>query len=327
MNDDLLVKYLLDETSADEKAAVEQWLQASESNRNYFGQFKSVWDESKKLATVSEVDEVAAWQRFKTKIQAPEDGQTQTAITPVRQMNRFSWIRIAALFVFIAGAALLIYTLNRNQAVETLTASSGNAILKDTLPDGSIITLNKNSTLSYPDEFKEKTRTVALKGEAFFNVMPNKEKPFLIEVNDVVVKVVGTSFNIRSENETTEVIVETGIVQVMHKGQTVELRPGEKLVVPNKDTTLAVQKEADQLYNYYRSKEFVCENTPLWKLVDVLNKAYNANIVIERQELKTLPLNTTFSNESLDRILEIITLTFPEYNIAIIKKEDRIILR
>ena len=146
-------------------------------------------------------------------------------------------------------------------------------------------------------------------------------------MNDVVVKVIGTSFNIRSENDSTEVIVETGIVQVTHQGKSVELRPGEKLVVPAKDTALVVQKETDQLYNYYRSREFVCENTPLWKLVDVLNKAYNVNIVIERQELKGLRLNTTFSNESLDRILELITLTFNTDNIQIEKKEDRIILR
>jgi transmembrane sensor len=321
MSDDLLVKYLLNETSTEEKEAVEQWLKESEANGAYFGQIKSIWEESKKLALTSEVDEEGAWQRFKTKIPTPKEA------APIKRISRFGWMRIAALFVTIIGAALIIYTMNREAAVETLTASSGNAVLKDTLSDGSVVTLNKNSSLTYPERFKETTRTVALKGEAFFSVTPDKEKPFTIEVNDVVVKVVGTSFNIRSENEMTEVIVETGIVQVTHKGKSVELRPGEKLLVPAKDTALVVQKETDQLYNYYRSREFVCENTPLWKLVDVLNKAYNANIIIERQELKGLPLNATFSNESLDRILEIIDLTFNTYNIQIEKKEDRIILR
>jgi transmembrane sensor len=56
----------------------------------------------------------------------------------------------------------------------------------------------------------------------------------------------------------------------------------------------------------------------------VLNEAYNVNIIIERKELRGLHLNTTFSNESLDRILEVISLT---YNIEVEKKEDRIILR
>jgi transmembrane sensor len=318
INDDLLVKYLLKETSPEENKGVEQWLEASDANRIYFGQFKSVWEESKNLAAVSEVNEEAAWQRFKSKLDEPKK------ITPVKNISRFAWMKVAAIFIIIIGAAMIIYTLNTKPAVEMITAAAGNEVLKETLPDGSVVTLNRNSSLSYPGQFKKGTRTVALKGEAFFDVTPDKEKPFKIEVNDVIVKVVGTSFNIRSENGTTEVIVETGIVQVMHLDKSVELRPGEKLTIPLKDTALVVQKETDQLYNYYRSREFVCDNTPLWKLVDVLNKAYNTNIVIQRQQLKGLHLNTTFSNESLDRILEIISLTF---NITVEKKQDSIILR
>jgi len=318
MNDDLLVKYLLNETSGEENRLVEQWISSNDANRIYFGHFKSIWEESKKLAMVSEANEEEAWQHFKNRIQAPQKKDT------VKPMKRMGWMRVAAVFVLVIGAAFLVYTLNNKPAPQNLTASSGNSVLKDTLSDGSVVTLNKRSSLTYPDRFKGATRTVALKGEAFFDVTPDKEKPFTIQVNDVIVKVVGTSFNIRADSGNTEVIVETGIVQVTHKGRTVELRPGEKLVVPEKDTALAVQKEADQLYNYYRSREFVCDNTPLWKLVDVLNKAYNTQIVIERNELRGLHLNATFSNESLDRILEIISLTF---GIEVEKKQDRIILR
>ena len=318
MNDDLLVKFLLNETSADEKELVEKWLDSSEANRIYFGQFKSVWEESKKLAAITQVDEEAAWQRFRTRLQEPKQ------LAPVKPIRPFNWLRIAALFVMVIGGALLVYTLNRNPAVETLTVASAKEVLKDTLPDGSVVTLNKHSSLSYPNRFRGESRKVTLKGEAFFDVTPDKEKPFTIEVNEVIVKVVGTSFNIRSDSGMTEVIVETGIVQVTHKGQTVELRPGEKIAVPEKDTTLVVQKETEQLYNYYRSREFVCDNTPLWKLVNVLNEAYNANIIIERKEIRGLPLTTTFSNESLDRILELISLTL---NVKVEKKEDQIIIR
>ena len=318
INDDLLVKYLLEEASAAEISMVEQWLSETETNRTYFRQFKTIWEESKKLAAVGGVNEEAAWQRFRTKLYEPRK------IAQVRKINRFGWMRVAVVFLFIIGAALIFFTLNREVPPQMLTASTANEVLKDTLPDGSVVTLNKNSSLSYPELFRDKTRTVALKGEAFFNVAPNKDKPFTVQVNDVVVKVVGTSFNIRTDNGATEVIVETGMVQVMHHNKTVELRPGEKVSVAEKDTVLMVQKETGQLYSYYRSREFVCDNTPLWKLVEVLNKAYNTNIVIQRQELKTLHINTTFSNESLDRILEIISLTF---NITVEKKEDSIILR
>jgi transmembrane sensor len=163
-----------------------------------------------------------------------------------------------------------------------------------------------------------------MKGEAFFHVSPDKKKPFIIRVNDVTIRVVGTSFNVRSANGITEVIVETGVVQVTHHNKTVELRKDEKIKVQQKDSALVKDKVQDRLYNYYRSKQFVCDNTPLWKLVEILNEAYNSNIVIENPKLRGLLLTAPFDNESLDRILEVIHETF---NIKVIKQQDRIILQ
>src|SRR6185295_8602769 len=80
---------------------------------------------------------------------------------------------------------------------------TGQNVLVDTLSDGSVITLNKRSTITYPSKFKGNTRAIALKGEAFFNVAPDQKKPFIISVNDEQETVVGTSFNIKSENGNT----------------------------------------------------------------------------------------------------------------------------
>ena len=205
-----------------------------------------------------------------------------------------------------------------------ITASASDTALIQKLNDGSVVTLNKNSSLAYPDKFAGDEREVTLNGEGFFQVTPDKSKPFTVHVNDITVKVVGTSFNIRTLNGKTEVIVETGIVQVSRKNKMVELRPKEKVLVSQEDSSLVKQVETEKLYNYYRTKEFVCDNTPLWKLVEVLNEAYQANIVIQKPQLRSLPLNTTFSNESLDHILEVIQLTF---DITVEKENDKIILR
>jgi ferric-dicitrate binding protein FerR (iron transport regulator) len=163
-----------------------------------------------------------------------------------------------------------------------------------------------------------------LQGEAFFNVTANKEKPFVITVNDVEVKVVGTSFNIKTSNGQTEVIVKTGIVEVTRNGKTIRLLPNEKTVTPAGDTALFKTQISDKLYDYYQTKEFVCDNTPLWRLVQVLNEAYQSNIVIGREELRNLRLNTTFSNESLDNVLDIIAKTF---QLQVVKTENQIILQ
>ena len=232
-------------------------------------------------------------------------------------------MRVAAMLILIVGAGVIAYYGLREKPVQLLTAQAANVVRIDTLPDGSVITLNKNSSITYPEKFKENTRSVALRGEAFFNVTPNKMKPFVIQVNDVLIKVVGTSFNVRSEGGTTEVIVETGVVQVQRGNKAITLQPNEKTTVKPQDSLLIKTTETTHLYNYYQSNEFVCDNTPLWKLVAVLNKAYNANIVIGRDELRDLPLTTTFPNESLDQILQVISLTF---NIKVEKTPTSIIL-
>jgi ferric-dicitrate binding protein FerR (iron transport regulator) len=206
-----------------------------------------------------------------------------------------------------------------NNGSKELVAQTGQYVLVDTLPDGSVVTLNKRSVITYPSKFKGNSRAISLKGEAFFNVAPDKKKPFIISVNDVQVTVVGTSFNIKSENGSTEVVVETGIVQVAKPGKTVELIAGEKIVISSNDSNAIKEKVSDKLYNYYRSKEFVCDDTPLWKLVQVVNEAYNARIIIGNKELSDKRLTTTFNNESLEQVLEVIHLTF---DITIVQKED-----
>jgi len=198
------------------------------------------------------------------------------------------------------------------------------AVLSDTLSDGSVVTVNKGSSISYQSKFKGETRRVSLKGEAFFNVTPNKKKPFVISVNDVQITVVGTSFNVKTINGSTEVVVETGIVKVTRAGKTVELRANEEATVGAKDSVMTKEKVSDQLYKYYRTKEFVCDDTPLWKLVEIINEAYNSHIVIGNPALKNMSITTTFNNESLEQVLNVISITF---NIKIIKEGDTIILQ
>jgi transmembrane sensor len=305
------VKHLLGEASPDEDEAVNEWMNENAANKQYYIQLQKIWDNSKKLAADSTLDADKAWERFQKRVV----GENETPKNS--DGSRFSWLRIAA--SVILGLGIAAYFIFNNKEPKEMVAQTNQNVLVDTLPDGSVVTLNKRSTISYPSKFKGNTRAIALKGEAFFSVAPDKKKPFIISVNDVQVTVVGTSFNIKSENGNTEVVVETGIVRVTRSGKTVELIAGEKIVMSPNDSNAAKEKVSDKLYNYYRSKEFVCDDTPLWKLVQVVNEAYNVKIIIGRKELNDKTLTTTFNNESLEQVLEVIRLTF---DIAIIKKED-----
>ncbi|MEP7318961.1 MAG: FecR domain-containing protein, partial [Panacibacter sp.] len=217
ITDDLLVKYMLGEALPAEDQQVNEWLQQDSENQQYYQQFKTIWEQSKELTVTIPIDEKAAWQRFKKRVELKPAEIKKPA--PVISFKR--WMQAAAAVLIIAVGSLLLYQ-NFSKPADIVMAQietfSNTEI--DTLPDGSIITVNKNTKLAYPEKFAGSTRKVTLKGEAFFKVQPDKSKPFIITANDVTVTVVGTAFNVKNYDSATEVIVESGIVKVEHHYKT-----------------------------------------------------------------------------------------------------------
>jgi ferric-dicitrate binding protein FerR (iron transport regulator) len=297
---------MLEEASGAEKKLVEDWLSANTANQQYYEHFKLIWVESSHLAPKQSPNENLAWDRFRQRINKDQPA------TPakVRSLKSFFNVRsVAAIFILVVLTSVISYvTIQRSNDNQIVLSQTTNFTKTDTLPDGSIITLNRNSSIAYNKQFQ--TRDVQLTGEAFFSVTLDKEKPFIIKTEEAVVLVTGTSFNVNTTKGITQVIVETGSVQVATKRKKVVLRPGEQVEVHKNDTTLQTQKVPDQLHNYYRSKTFICNGTPLWRLAEMLTIAYGTRINIPDEHTRNLKLETTFNNASLDTIINIICKTF-----------------
>ena len=309
ISDDLLVKYMLNDAMPDEELQVQDWLKADDANRKYYEHFRLIWDESQALAANISVDENAAWEKFKANIQQP----VREEIPKVKTL-RFSFIRkvqiAAALLLFAAGLWWVYNAVNKPGVIAMIDKQSFSNTLIDTLSDGSIVTLNKNTTVSYPESFKEKTRTVKLKGEAFFKVTPDKAKPFIVDAGNVTVTVVGTAFNVKNYDSATQVIVESGIVQVSRGDQRIQLHKGEQALIRNDNAPLEKSTVKDSLYNYYRSKQIICNNTPLPDVIATINRAYNTHIILDDDALRQLRLSTTFKDENLETVIDVIQQTF-----------------
>ncbi len=319
ISDDLLVKFLLNEANNEEKKVVDDWIHADSKNITYFIQLVKIWETSKTLAIHSSIDEYTAWEQFQKRIKK-EDVSKKMGL-----LQRFLSNKIAASFLLILGATIITLLVFKWSDDNTkIISKTTNNILVDTLPDGSLITLNSKSEILYSKEFKKSTREVTIKGEAFFKIAPDKNVPFIITVDNIKVIVVGTSFNIKSDHFNTEILVETGIVNVIQGNKSIQLFAGEKLLISSQNKKIIKSRVTDKLHDYYRTKQFICNDTPLWKLVDVLNKVFNKNIVIGRDNLKDVKINSTFNNESLDRILEIIHITL---DAEIVRSEQAIILQ
>lgn len=316
--DDLLISYLVGEATPEQAQQVEIWCKADAGCNRRLAQFRTLWEASNRLQHPNNDDAREALSRFRTKAQA-----RNMAVTPVRLLkSRLQWLSVAAVLLILAVAAYFFILQHRVQEIYLTTTNSTQAT---TLPDGSMVTLNHRSHFEYPSAFKGNQRRVKLNsGEAFFNVAHNKVKPFIITAGNTQIRVVGTSFNVKKHADQVEVIVETGLVEVTNNHQTVRIAPGEKLLISHDKSGLKKEANPDRLYNYYRTKVFEAQDTPLWRVVEVLNEAYDSHIIIARNELRDLPLNTTFKNESLDKILDIISRTF---NITVQKEKQTIILK
>ncbi|MCY1527283.1 hypothetical protein D9M68_623450 [compost metagenome] len=134
---------------------------------------------------------------------------------------------------------------------------------------------------------------------------------------------VGTAFNVKADSTATIVIVESGKVKVATQTDSVFLSRGEKIYISRNNSRLRKENNRSKLYNYYYTNELICDGTPLYELIDVLNKKFNSQIRIENKTLRALPITVTFKDESLNEILAVVADTF---KIKIVRRQGIIAL-
>jgi transmembrane sensor len=324
MNEEKLIKYLLQESDSSETKAVQEWISKDEANQKQFEEIQWVWNTSKVLLEKSEVDENQAWQRF-TELRNEKVAATS------KQNQRFlqsNWFRAAAAITLIFVSAW-VYSAFLPQSGRAYYSSvelqSEDSPVEIPLLDGTAITLNKNTRLSYSQKVFESERKVNMEsGEAFFDVKRNENKPFVIQNEKVQITVLGTSFHVKTSQNTTEVIVVSGSVQVEIDGKKEVLKPDEKLSVNQQSGEMIKTLPSNKLYNYYVSKKFQADGIPLEELVATLREAYGASIEIDREDLKALPITTTLEYGSLSKNLEVLRETL---NLNISQRDGKFIIQ
>ncbi len=187
------------------------------------------------------------------------------------------------------------------------------------LPDGTFVSLNSNTKISYPKKFSGKNREVTIEGEAFFEVKPDKNKPFIIHAGKAQIRVLGTSFSGSAYPATkqVEVIVQTGKVQVVNKTseklQTDELilTPGDKGTLVYASNTMQKTTNQDPNFIAWKTHNLTFKATSLREVIENLEKVYKVNIRLADPKLNELLLTAQFNDYPLDFILKVIENTFP----------------
>ncbi|WP_134090197.1 FecR family protein [Olivibacter sp. XZL3] len=223
----LLKRYHAGEGSDVEKRLVEVW----------YDSFENTVPEEEALPTEE------GKRRVKARLSEHLTGSCSERPTLKKDWSRRfrPWLEVAAAIVLLLGGAwwLLdrpaekgtVHAANVVWSVSTRFTTGPGEQRSCKLPDGSTVTLNANSALDVRKEYGREQRTVFLQGEAFFDVKPQTQSPFFVRTDDLLVQVLGTSFNVKAYNhrQKVEVAVSTGKVQISDKakGQTFLLRKDE----------------------------------------------------------------------------------------------------
>ncbi len=304
---DLLIsRSLHGEASTVEEKNLVDWLSLSDDNKAYYEKSKKAFtlakNHFKRKTPEPAINLDKEWNHFLKQIDTKNNVRT---LAPVR------WARLAAaLLILVVSGFIINYFIsaNRNTIIETT-----GEIKEVTLPDGSQVTLNRNTTISYTKDFNKTSRKIVLDGEAFFNVERDEQKPFIISVKETTVEVLGTSFNIQgySSNEELEVVVSTGLVKfsVPDLKRGVTLRAGERGVFSESDGQLAQQPNENVNFLAWKTKKIIFVGSDLRYVIESLNKIYNSHITLIAEVPDTCLVTVTFENQDLEAVLNVLKTT------------------
>ena len=291
-----------------------------------------------RLGTGNSIDKNANDSIAETKVNARvKDAQTDTE-EENPQVNAFSGIRheeaeaprlekrkpfrskalkyciaaAAAAALFLTGAATSELVTGKRQ--ETVLMASSENISSYTLPDGSKVWLNKNSWLAYNQKFGKRTRQVTLKGEGYFEVNRDEQRPFIVKMqNNLDIKVLGTTFNAcnyPSLNK-AEVILRSGSVQVSDNGRNeyVILKPNQKFIW-NEGSAEISSVNAMNCCRWFEHR-LVFDNVKLKDILENLSHKYQTEISLNVGNLADKHMSMTIRDESVEDILDILTTLLP----------------
>ena len=180
------------------------------------------------------------------------------------------------------------------------------------LGDGTKVWINSDSRLEFPNRFSGKIREVDLKGEAYFEVMPDPEKPFYVRVGESRVRVLGTAFNVMAyqEERQTEVALLQGKVSVNVADKTYMLVPGEIVTLDRESGQAIVRKGDVEAMVDWKAGRFNFEDMPLEKLTQRLARWYGVSFVFEDDMVKELRFSGAVTKyRTLDYVLDMISKT------------------
>lgn len=309
---DLIISDFKHEISVEEHETLMRWA-AHPENRILLDDLQELWNEIQLKSMDYTPDKAYYWKELnrRLKLSASEGEQCS--------FRRPLWVRITR-HVAVAASLLLLVGLafsvgknagQRQQENQVYTCMTGKS--KVSLPDGTMVWLHGHTTLTCKHDFQQKERSVEMSGEAYFEVKPDRKKPFIVHTDGMQVVVHGTKFNVEAKEQADEsrVSLVDGSVSMVTPSERVFLNPGELAVYDWKNKRVKVEY-ADLHYETLWAKDQIAiTNKSLGEVCRFLSKWYGVKIRVE-EELKSLYRYTfILRTESLEEVMRLMSRIHP----------------
>jgi transmembrane sensor len=266
---------------------------------------------------------------------------------PVIRKKLFWLAGIAASFLIVWF--IVFYVPGKNSqgkasAQNTVSTKRGSKS-KIQLPDGTQVWLNADSKITYNENFQGTLREVQLAGEAFFDVVRDETRPFIIHTNAIDLKVLGTAFNVRSypEEKNTETSLIRGSVEITLRNnpdKKIILKPNEKLIVNNIEATMKPKinepraslplmtlakvsykaEDSSAAETLWVKNKLAFDGEALEDIALKIERWYDVKVIIKDETLKKEPYTASFEDKTLQEVMEALQLS-GNFKYAINKKE------
>ncbi len=345
----LIPGYLRGELNPGEIKELLSWIQSDPANKRQFDEYCEIWVTTRASLKHPEYNFHEGFWKFKQRIKVID----QPVEVGIRKRLSVNLLKYAAVFILAASVSgLSFYYIGRGhlkshyQASNELVVPMGSSA-KFSLSDGTSVTLNAGSRLTYDNCFGLDDRSVTLEGEAFFIVAKESDKPFIVRTSHINIKALGTAFNVKaySSDKTIETTLVEGSVKIEGisaegSSEVTVLKPNQKLTFYKEDLTIADEpavKEDKQEKNVqpeqvqkpasiprvitenvnvepvisWKENKWIFEKQSLEQIAIELERKYDVRIVFELERLKSYRFTGIILAEPIEQVLEVMSSTAP----------------
>lgn len=317
--EEIIIRSLQKTATEEEIQILNDWLREDKQHIELYCQLEEIWNSRNQLTDATIQD---GWNRLCKDITARPPKDKSGSL--YKRQTRFLWMRyIAAVFVgiVIASTAWVGFqskevTIEKELLVQNKIYNQ-NGVQAVLLPDHSQVWLNENSTISYPEQFKEKERLVSLTGKAYFDIRKNIAKPFIVRTGDIEVKVTGTEFFVESTAENNALItLISGGVDIQYRNESgksisASLTPGQQADINKLNGEIHITDVETHYYTVWKDGTYCFTDEPLENIVLLLARHYNLSIQVDPSLQKKRFTGRVTSGDNISDVMEVINTSYP----------------